>query len=59
LGIFVCPAVLAEAYIQNVEHKQMYPILIKHQIIGNFRYVDNILLIYDQRKNRRNIGGVQ
>jgi hypothetical protein len=27
-------AILAEAYIQNIEHKQIYPILIKHKIIG-------------------------
>jgi hypothetical protein len=33
-----------------MEHKQIYPILIKHQIIGCFRYVDDILLIYDQRE---------
>jgi hypothetical protein len=53
LGIFVCPPVLAEAYIQNMEHKQMSPILIEHQIIGYFRHVDGILLIYDQRKKYR------
>jgi hypothetical protein len=41
---------LAEAYIQNMEQKQICPILIKQQIIGFFRYVDDILLIYDQRK---------
>jgi hypothetical protein len=43
-------AILAEAYIQSMEHRLLYLILIKHQIIGCFRYVDNILLIYDQRK---------
>jgi hypothetical protein len=31
----------------------MYTIIIKHQIIGDFRYVDDILLIYDQRKTNR------
>jgi hypothetical protein len=32
------------------EHeKKIFPLLIKHQIIGCFRYVENILLIYDQR----------
>jgi hypothetical protein len=25
--------ILANVYIQNIEHKQIYPILIKHQII--------------------------
>jgi hypothetical protein len=42
-------AVLVETYIQNMEHKQIYPILIKHQIVGYFRYVDDILMIYNQR----------
>jgi hypothetical protein len=40
-------AILAESYIKNMEHKQIYPILIKHQLIGYFRY-DDILLIYNQ-----------
>jgi hypothetical protein len=35
--------IISEAYIQNLEHKQMYPVLVKHQIAGYFRYVDNIL----------------
>jgi hypothetical protein len=43
-------AVFAEAYIKNMEHKQIYPILIKHQIIRYFRYGDIILIIYDRRK---------
>jgi hypothetical protein len=33
-----------------MEHKQIYPILLKHKIIGYFRYVDDILLIYNQNK---------
>jgi hypothetical protein len=28
------PAILAETYSQHTEHKQIYPILIKYQIIG-------------------------
>jgi hypothetical protein len=36
-----------------MEHKQLYPILWKHQIIRYFRYVDDILIIYD--KNKTNI----
>jgi hypothetical protein len=36
-------AILAEAYIQNMEHKQIYPVLLNHKIIGYFRYVDDIL----------------
>jgi hypothetical protein len=43
-------AIFAETYIQHMEHTQLYPILIKHQIMGYFRYVDNILIIYNQNK---------
>ena len=43
-------SILAETYIQYMEHTQIYPILIKHQIIAYFRYVDDILIIYDQNK---------
>jgi hypothetical protein len=41
-------SVLAETYIQHMEHKQIYPVLIKQQIITYFRCVDDI--IYDQNK---------
>jgi hypothetical protein len=45
-------AILAEVlvYIQHMEHKQLYPILTRHQIMGYFRYVDDILVIYNQNK---------
>jgi hypothetical protein len=43
-------SVLAETYIQHMEHKQIYPILIKQQTMAYFRYVDDILMIYDQNK---------
>jgi hypothetical protein len=33
-----------------MEHTQIYPILIEQQIIAYFRYVDDILIIYDQNK---------
>jgi hypothetical protein len=33
-----------------MEHKQIYPILLRHKIIGYFRYVDDILLIYNPNK---------
>jgi hypothetical protein len=47
-------AILAEAYIQYVKQKQLYPILMKYQIIGYFRYVDNILIFYNQNKTNIN-----
>jgi hypothetical protein len=43
-------AILAEAYIQHMQHKRIYPVLIKHQLIGYYRYIEDILIIYDQKK---------
>jgi hypothetical protein len=43
-------SILEETYLQHMEHTQIYPILIKHEIIAYFRYVDDILIIYDQNK---------
>jgi hypothetical protein len=38
--------ILAEVYIhiQHVKHKQLYSILLKHKIIGYFRYVDILII---------------
>jgi hypothetical protein len=43
-------SILAETYIQHMEHKQIYPILKIQQIIAYLRYFDDILIIYDQNK---------
>jgi hypothetical protein len=43
-------SVLVETYIQPMKHKQIYPILIKQQIIAYLVYIDDILMIYDQNK---------
>jgi hypothetical protein len=40
-------SILSEVYLQSLEHTKLYDILIKHQITGYFRYVDDILMIYD------------
>ncbi|PNF31380.1 hypothetical protein B7P43_G10054 [Cryptotermes secundus] len=32
-----------------MEHTQIYPILVKQQIVAYFRYVDDILIIYDEK----------
>lgn len=40
-------AVVAETYLQHLEHNQLYTILIKYQIIGYFSYIDDILIISD------------
>lgn len=42
-------AMLTEAYLQHMQHKQLYPIVMKYQIIGYFRYI-NILIMYNQKK---------
>jgi hypothetical protein len=41
-------SIMAETYIQHIEHTQIYPILIQQKIIAYFRYVDDILIIYYQ-----------
>jgi hypothetical protein len=41
---------IALPYIQYMKHKELYPILKKHQIIGYFRYLDDILIIYNRKK---------
>jgi hypothetical protein len=40
-------AIIAETCLQNLEHNQIYNFLTKYKIIGYFRYVDDILIIYD------------
>jgi hypothetical protein len=40
-------AILAEIFIQFLEHTVIYNILEKHQIINYYRYVDDILFIYN------------
>jgi hypothetical protein len=45
-------SILAEIqiYTQYMEHKQLHPILLKHQILGYYRCVDAIFIIYNQKK---------
>jgi hypothetical protein len=40
--------ILAEIFIQYIEHKYIYPIIRTREIIAYYRYVDDI--IYDQHK---------
>jgi hypothetical protein len=44
-------AILAEVFLQYLEHTQIIDILKKHQIIDYYRYVDDILIIYNPQKN--------
>ena len=41
-------AALSEIYIQHLEHTKITDIIIQQNIIGYFRYVDDILVVYDQ-----------
>jgi hypothetical protein len=43
-------AILAETFIQHMEHEYLYPILIAHEIIAYYRCVDDIFIIYEQNK---------
>jgi nucleoside-specific outer membrane channel protein Tsx len=41
-------AILAETFIQYLEHTIIYQILNKHHIIDYYRYVDDILIVYNE-----------
>jgi len=41
-------AALSEIYIQHLEHTKITDIIVQQNIIGYFRYVDDILVVYDQ-----------
>jgi hypothetical protein len=43
-------AILAGTFILHMEHKYIYPILNALQIIAHYRYVDDILIIYNKKK---------
>jgi hypothetical protein len=47
-------AILAETFIEHLEHKHTYPNLKTQEIIAYYRYADDILIIYDQNKHRTN-----
>jgi hypothetical protein len=43
-------AILADIFIQHMEHKHLYPILKTQEIIAYYRYVDDIPIIHDQSR---------
>jgi len=43
-------SILSELYLQYTEHTVIIDILLKYDILGYFRYVDDILLVYDTTK---------
>ena len=46
-------SIFSEIYLQSLENQEIHQLLKKHNIKGYFRYVDDILIIYD--KNTSNI----
>jgi hypothetical protein len=40
----------SEIYLQYIEHSTIYEILLKHNILSYFWYVDNNLIVYDTKK---------
>jgi hypothetical protein len=43
-------AILSEVYIHHLQHISIADILNKYQIIDYYRYVNDILIVYDERK---------
>jgi hypothetical protein len=41
--------ILSEIYIQNIEHSIIINILQNYKILGYYRYVDDILLVYNKK----------
>jgi hypothetical protein len=41
-------SIMAETYIQHMEYKHIYSVLRTQQITAYFRYISDILIIYDQ-----------
>jgi hypothetical protein len=48
MGALFSP-ILAETYIQNIEHNIIINILQNYKILGYYRYVDDILLAYNKQ----------
>ena len=43
-------SVLSELYLQFMEHNKLYTTLLQNSILGYFRYVDDILIVYNDSK---------
>ena len=43
-------SVLSEVYLQFMEHTKLYTILLQNNILGYFRYVGDILVVYNDSK---------
>jgi hypothetical protein len=43
-------SIFSELYLQSLENSTIYNLLLNHNILGYFRYVDDILIVYDEGK---------
>jgi hypothetical protein len=44
-------SIFPEIYLQHLKHSKIIDTQLKHQIVGYFRYVDDILAIYNKFNN--------
>jgi hypothetical protein len=42
-------AIFAEIFLKSIEYSTIYHIVLKHQIIDYYRYVDHILIIFNDQ----------
>jgi hypothetical protein len=42
--------IFSELYLQSLENSTIYSLLLNHDIVGYFRYVNDILIVYDEGK---------
>jgi hypothetical protein len=42
-------SILSEIFLQNIEHTHLPCLAIKHKLVNYFRFVDDILIIYDSQ----------
>jgi hypothetical protein len=47
-------SILSEVYLQYIEHTAIYDVLLCNQILGYFRYVDEVLIVYNHDKTNIN-----
>jgi hypothetical protein len=41
-------SILSEVYLQYLENSKIFNLLLNHNVIGYFRYVDDILVVYNE-----------
>jgi len=48
-------SILSEVYLQHIENTKIHQLLKKHRTEGYFRYVDDILVVYNDNTNIYNV----